>query len=162
MLLFYTTYMNYPGKPDSAADIVEEENSLLRNKTHQLQKMLKPLLDKVHTAHTGFSEPVNLQQWFKTLPQEEYKERLERVKRTCDKYGLRPEDKTRKFKALQKRASPSPERNVFCCHLKNIRNMIQESHAPETLLLALLLGSQGCLHLLEQNLPKAGWEESPR
>merc|ERR1712004_108916 len=101
--------------------------------------MLKPLLDK-----------------------EEYKERLERVKRTCDKYGLRPEDKTKKFKALQKRASPSPERNVFCCHLKNIRNMIQESHAPETLLPALLLGSQSCLHLLEQNLLKAGREESPR
>ena len=40
--------------------------------------------------------------------------------RTCEKYGLRPEDKTRKFKALQKRASPSPERNVFCCHLKFI------------------------------------------
>jgi len=93
MLLFYTTYMNYPGKPDSAADIVEEENSLLRNKTRQLQKMLKPLLDK-----------------------EEYKERLERVERTCEKYGLRPEDKTRKFKALQKRASPSPERSLM--HLK--------------------------------------------
>ena len=41
--------MNYPGKPDSAADIVEEENSLLRNKTRQLQNMLKSLLDKVHT-----------------------------------------------------------------------------------------------------------------
>ena len=49
MLLFYTTYMNYPGKPDIATDIVGEENSLLRNKNRQLQKMLKPLLDKVHT-----------------------------------------------------------------------------------------------------------------
>ena len=45
---------------------------------------------------------------------------MERVKRTCEKYGLRPEDKTRKFKALQKRASPSPERNVFDYHLKFI------------------------------------------
>ena len=49
VFLFYITYMNYPGKPDIATDIVGEENSLLRNKTRQLQKMLKPLLDKVHT-----------------------------------------------------------------------------------------------------------------
>ena len=36
-----------------------------------------------------------------------------RVKEVCEKYGLRPEDKTRKFKALQKRASLPPERSLM-------------------------------------------------
>ena len=45
--------------------------------------------------------------------QEVYWDRSTRVKEVCEKYGLRPEDKTRKYKALQKRASLPPEKSLM-------------------------------------------------
>ena len=48
--------------------------------------------------------------WF---DQKVYWDRSTRVKEVCEKFGLRPEDKTKKYKALQKRASLPPERSLM-------------------------------------------------
>ena len=51
-----------------------------------------------------------LMSWF---DQQVYRDRSTRVKEVCEKFGLRPEDKTKKYKALQKRASLPPEKSLM-------------------------------------------------